>query len=68
MDFREYVKGEIADTVFQVHNQVYQTGIPHKGFRYEIVRKDGVKRIIENSISLMRDSDNHPHWVPKYCP
>ena len=57
MDFREYVKKSKA--VYEVHNEVYKTGIPHKGFRYEIIRKDESKRIIENSISLVRDANNH---------
>lgn len=60
MEFREYVKEEAAKTVYEVHNEVYKTGIPHKGFRYEIIRKDGCRRAIENSISLVRDDQNHP--------
>lgn len=59
MDFREYVSEEKARAIYGVHNEVYRTGVPHKGFQYEIIRKDGSKRIIENSISLVRDVNCH---------
>jgi len=59
MEFQEYISEGGAERVYEVHNNVYKSGVPHKGFQYEIVRKDGAKRIIENSISLMRDSGNH---------
>ena len=59
MEFREYVQEDVAKNVYDVHNEVYKTGIPHKGFQYEIIRKDGRKRIIENSISLVRNVNNH---------
>ncbi len=60
MGFREYMTEDVAKIVYKVHNKVYKTGVPHKGFRYEIIRKDGAKRIIENSISLVRDANNDP--------
>ena len=60
MGFREYMTPDVARVVYKVHNKVYKTGIPHKGFRYGIIRKDGAERMIENSISLVRDAGNHP--------
>ena len=59
MDFQDYMTEEMAGIVFAVHNEVFRSEIPHRGFNYEIIRKDGVKRIIENSISLMKDADGH---------
>ncbi len=59
MDFREYMTEEGAKYVYKVHNKVYRSGVPHKGFQYGIIRKDKTKRTIENSISLMRDVSNH---------
>lgn len=59
LNFREYMTESVAKTVFVAYNKVYRTGVPNKGFHYEIIRKDGAKRIIENSISLMRDSKGH---------
>lgn len=60
MEFKEYVKEDAVRTVYEVHNEVYRTGVSHKGFRYEIIRKDGCRRAIENSISLVRDDQNRP--------
>jgi two-component system, NtrC family, response regulator HydG len=59
MDFQEYMTEDMAGTVFAVHNEVFRSGVPHRGFNYEIIRKDGGKRIIENSISLMQGTDGH---------
>jgi diguanylate cyclase (GGDEF)-like protein/PAS domain S-box-containing protein len=39
---------------------VYKTGRPARLFNYEVIRKDGAKRIHENSISLIRDSEGRP--------
>lgn len=55
LDYWEYMTVDMAKTVYAVHHEVFKTGIPHKGFYYEIIRKDGIKRFIENSISLMTD-------------
>ena len=59
MDFREYMDEDGAKNVYKVHNKVYRSGVPHKGFHYGIIQKDGTRRTIENSISLMRDVNNH---------
>jgi PAS domain S-box-containing protein len=36
---------------------VYNTGKPHKGFDWEFTRKDGTKRYVEASTSLMKDAE-----------
>lgn len=56
LNYREYMTRSMADAVYLGYNKVYRTGVPNKGFHYEIIRKDGEKRIIENSISLMKNS------------
>ncbi|MCK9265065.1 MAG: sigma 54-interacting transcriptional regulator [Deltaproteobacteria bacterium] len=56
MGYKDYVAESMQDAVYKVYNEVYRSGIPHKGFFYEIVRKDGARRVIENSISLIRDA------------
>ena len=47
----------MAEKVYQKFNKAYRTGMPDKGFDYEIIRKDGTKRVIEVSVSLKRDSE-----------
>ncbi|MBW2126602.1 MAG: PAS domain S-box protein, partial [Deltaproteobacteria bacterium] len=49
----------MAKRVFAAYNKVYRTGVPNKAFHYEIIRKDGETRIIENSISLLKDYKGH---------
>ena len=59
MNNREYSDKEAAKKVYQVFNKVYSTGNPAKGSGWEILRKDGTKRHIETSVSLIKDSKGH---------
>jgi PAS domain S-box-containing protein len=59
MNNREYSDKEAAKKVYQVFNKVYSTGKPAKGSGWEILRKDGTKRHIETSVSLIKDSEGH---------
>jgi diguanylate cyclase (GGDEF)-like protein/PAS domain S-box-containing protein len=55
MNNRQYTNPENAKKVFEVFNQVYQTGLPHKGFIWELIAKNGAKVYVETSVSLIRD-------------
>jgi PAS domain S-box-containing protein len=59
LDYWDYVTEDMTQNVYEVYNEVYRSGIPHKGFFYEIIRKDGTRRAIENSISLIRNAEGH---------
>ena len=59
LNYREYMTEAMAKRVFAAYNKVYRTGVPNKAFHYEIIRKDGETRIIENSISLLKDHEGH---------
>lgn len=59
LNYREYMDGAMAKRVFAAYNKVYRTQVPEKTFHYEIIRKDRAKRIIENSISLVKNSEGH---------
>src|SRR4030042_1041497 len=56
MNNRQYMDEETAKRVYQTFNMVYQTGIPAKAFDWALIGRDGAKRIVETSISLMHDS------------
>ena len=56
MNNRQYTDKEELKKVFQAYNKVYTTGEPNNGFGWQIIRKDGAKRYIEGSISLLKDS------------
>ncbi len=60
MNNRRYMDEETAKKVYQTFNQVYRTGLPTKAFDWGLIRKDGTRRILETSVSLMRDSKGRP--------
>lgn len=60
MNNRPYADKENARKVYQTYKQVYLTGKPVKNFEWQIIRKDGVRRDVEVSISLIRDSEGQP--------
>jgi PAS domain S-box-containing protein len=60
MNNRQYMSAGTANRVYQSFNQVYQTGIPTKAFDWELIRKDGTIRVLETSVSLMRDPKGQP--------
>jgi PAS domain S-box-containing protein len=60
MNDRQYTYEKNAKKVFRAYNKVYKTGEPGRVCGYEIIRKDGTKRHVEVSISLLRDSSGKP--------
>ncbi len=60
MNDRQYTDCETAKRLFQAFNQVYRTEEPHKGYDYEIIRKDGSRRVVEASVSIRKDASGKP--------
>jgi two-component system, cell cycle sensor histidine kinase and response regulator CckA len=60
MNDRQYTDKENAKKLYQTFNKVYKTGEPTKGFDWEIIRKDGTKRYIEASVSLVKNPSGQP--------
>jgi len=60
MNNRKYTDKETSKKVFQTYKKIYNTGKPDKGFDWQIIRKDGVKRYIEESVSLQKDLSDKP--------
>jgi PAS domain S-box-containing protein len=56
---REYTSKKTARKIFRVFNRVYRTGRSARVFNYEIIAKDGNKKILEDSGSLIRNSDQN---------
>jgi two-component system response regulator HydG len=56
-NYRSYVDEETAKRVYEAYNKVFRTGIPGKNIVYEIIRKDGSRRIVEDSVSLIRNAE-----------
>jgi len=60
MNNRQYMDKETAKIVYQTFNRVYTTGEPNRGVNWEVVRKDGTKKIHETSVSLIKDAKGEP--------
>ena len=58
--YRKFMDTDTAKRIFQVFNMVFNTGNPDKGVDWELILKNGEKRPIESSISLIRDSKGQP--------
>ncbi|MBI1785607.1 PAS domain S-box protein, partial [Candidatus Sumerlaeota bacterium] len=57
---RSYMDEANAKKVFEAFNTVFRTGESHKGLVYELFSRDGDQKIVEGSISLMRDNAGKP--------
>jgi PAS domain S-box-containing protein len=57
---RAYTSPETAKRMFSVFNEIYRTGRAATILDYEIIRKDGTKKTLEFSASLMRGSTGQP--------
>lgn len=55
LHYRAYVDPETAKRFYKIFRKVYETGIPLKNAVLDITDKDGRRRTIEKSVSLMRD-------------
>jgi two-component system, NtrC family, sensor kinase len=55
MSYKHFTVEEDVESVFQVFNEVYRTGVPNKGCPWRAVRKDGARGFAETSVSLLRN-------------
>ncbi|MFX1507409.1 MAG: PAS domain S-box protein [Promethearchaeota archaeon] len=55
MNYHQYMDDETAEMVYQTYNTVYRTREPTKILGFDFIRKDGIKRISETSVSPIRD-------------
>jgi PAS domain S-box-containing protein len=60
MNYRRYFVQENAQKAFKAYNEVFRTGKPIKSVEWEMIRKDGTKRNITVSISLIKDASDQP--------
>jgi PAS domain S-box-containing protein len=60
MNHRQFADKENSIKAFEAFNKIYNTGISNNLFDYEIIRKDGTRRQVEISASLIKDSAGNP--------
>jgi PAS domain S-box-containing protein len=53
MSYKEITVKEDLESVFKVFNEVYQTGMPNRGFPWRTIRKDKSCGFAETSVSLI---------------
>ena len=53
---REFMDNANAKKVFSTFNKVYRSGQSAKAFDWEVIRKDGAVRILQTSVTLVKDS------------
>jgi len=59
MNNREYSDKKTAKKAYKIFNKIYKTGKPKNIFNVEIIKKNGARRNIETSGSLMKDSEGN---------
>ncbi len=56
MSYKNFTTEDDIESVFRAFNEVYQTGVPNKGFYSKSHRKDGGQGFYETSVSLLRNN------------
>ena len=60
MNNRQFTSNETVERVYETFNSVYKTGKAATAFDLEMIAKDGTKKFVELSVSLMRDPEGEP--------
>jgi two-component system, cell cycle sensor histidine kinase and response regulator CckA len=60
INYKQYTTPEEAGRIYQIFNDMYQTGVPITAIDHEIILSDGQVRYMELSASLKRDSAGKP--------
>jgi len=56
MNYKSFTSQEKVKNTYKIFNTVFKTGVPSGPIEYEVIEKDGSIRIIEMSISPLKDS------------
>ena len=60
MNNRQFTSKETVKRVYETFNTVFKTGKPATAFDWEMVAKDGSRKFVELSVSLVKDSEGRP--------
>ncbi len=60
MSNRDVMDAKNANKVYRAYNKIFKTGKSNRSLQCEIIRKDGVKRVTESSVSLIKDDKDQP--------
>ncbi|MDY7030692.1 MAG: PAS domain S-box protein, partial [Thermodesulfobacteriota bacterium] len=57
VNYRQYSDHEAIKRMYEAGNKTFRTGEPVKSFNWEVIGKDGTKRQVETSLSLIKGPD-----------
>jgi PAS domain S-box-containing protein len=60
MNNRQYTDEENAEYLHQIYTGIYYSGKPSKGSEFEIIQPNGERKVVEASISLIKNSSGAP--------
>ncbi|MBN1847955.1 MAG: PAS domain S-box protein [Deltaproteobacteria bacterium] len=60
MNYKTYIAPEYTKKVYDIFNNVFRTGRPVKEAKYEVILRDKSKRIVDISVSLIKNSKGEP--------
>jgi len=60
MNYRQYIDEAPAKELYELFQNIYNTGKPVKGFEGQFISRDGVRHFNEMSVSLIRDTEGKP--------
>jgi two-component system cell cycle sensor histidine kinase/response regulator CckA len=60
INYREFTSPEEAERLLSIFNEVYRTGTPNRLTEITIIRIDGVSKVFEGSVSLIKNSAGNP--------
>ncbi len=55
--YKSFTSGDHIQLVFDLFNEVYQSGTPNRGFAWKIARRDGSHGFVETSVSPLRNDE-----------
>jgi len=56
MSSRQFTNQETGKKMYQAHKKVYETGEPGRLLDFEIIQKDGTRKVIQASVALLKDA------------
>jgi len=56
LNYRDIMDEENARKIYEKYNKVFKTGVPEKDYEYEVITRDGQKRYLETSISVIKNA------------
>jgi len=59
LNYKQYTDLESGRKCFHAYENIYKTGKPGKVVDFDITRKDGTRRHVESSVSLIKDPDGN---------